>query len=61
MEALDKQMGELLSDYAKLTKAQLDERMNAWNTQTRNFCDKMQSTAEAMAEVVDAMDSQPRR
>lgn len=61
VEALDKQMGELLSDYAKLTKAQLDERMNAWNTQTRNFCDKMQSTAEAMAEVVDAMDSQPRR
>lgn len=61
VEALDKQMGELLSEYAKLTKAQLDERMNAWNTQTRNFCDKMQSTAEAMAEVVDAMDNQPRR
>lgn len=61
VEALDRQMGELLSDYARLAKAQLDERMNAWNAQTRNFCDKMQSTAEAMAEVVDAMDSQPRR
>ena len=61
VEDLNKKMGELLSEYAKLTKAQLDERMNAWNTQTRNFCDKMQSTAEAMAEVVDAMDNQPRR
>ncbi len=61
VEDLNKKMGELLSEYAKLTKAQLDERMNAWNAQTRNFCDKMQSTAEAMAEVVDAMDNQPRR
>ena len=61
VEDLNKKMGELLSEYAKLTKAQLDERMNAWNTQTRNFCDKMQSTAEAMAEVVDAMDNQSRR
>ena len=58
---LDKKMADLLKDFTKITSAQMNDRMSEWDRQTRNFCDKMVATVEAMGEVVESLDTLPRR
>ena len=61
VEALDQKMADLLQNFARITSAQMDGRMSEWDKQTRNFCDKMVATVQAMGEVVESLEMQPRR
>lgn len=61
IEALDEHMAKLLIDYTSQASANQDRQMSAWNSQTKDFCDKMVQVTEAMAEVVDGLDRPERR
>lgn len=58
VEGLDKHLTNLLNEYTALVQGQVNERMNEWNNQTREFCSSMIEAVQAIGEVVEGIETQ---
>ncbi|WP_431689297.1 anti-phage ZorAB system protein ZorA [Hahella sp. NBU794] len=57
IEDLEKQIAELLADYADRVQAQTSERLSVWNEQTNSYLGVMTDAVRTLSEVVDEVDS----
>ncbi|MYM64490.1 anti-phage ZorAB system protein ZorA [Pseudomaricurvus sp. HS19] len=55
--ALEKQVADLLSDYADRVQSQTVNRLNTWNEQTNSYISSMTDAVRTLSSVVDEMDS----
>ena len=61
VENMREQMRELMESFAESVKVQTTERFNQWNSQTAKYIDTMTSAVNAIADVVDDMESKTGR
>lgn len=54
--ALEKQAEDWLQEYGSQVSAQVHDRMDQWNQQTRSFSDQMLAAVQALANVIDELD-----
>jgi len=57
VEALNEEMAKMLEEYGKAVNAQVETRMTEWNSHTRNYTDTMNQAVNALAGVVDDIES----
>lgn len=61
VEALDKQMANLLQEFSKLTNTEMSNRMGAWNEHTAKFCTTMTESVKTIREIVEELEARPAR
>ncbi len=61
VEELDAHMAKLLQEYAALVNSQVRDRMTAWDTQTKAFCESMANVVGAMTTLVEELDQRPQK
>ena len=56
MQQLQRQVAELLNEYAKRVQDQTVTRLNTWNEQTNAYIGAMTGAVQALNDVVDEID-----
>ena len=59
--SLEEQVSKWLEEYSLTVKAQVENRMDEWNTQTINFASEMKNTVEAIGGLVDELEHKTTR